>query len=43
MDIEGLLVKFEQKLILQRYSPTEIYTHITDVMKSKIKSPLDLL
>ncbi len=37
MDIEGLLVKFEQKLILQRYSPSSIRNY-----KSAVKSFLEV-
>ena len=37
MDIEGLLVKFEQKLILQRYSPSSIRNY-----KSAVRSFLEV-
>ncbi len=37
MDIEGLLVKFEQKLILQRYSPSSIRNY-----KSAVRSFLEI-
>ena len=48
MDIEGLLVKFEQKLILQRYSPNTIRNYISavrnflEVAEKKFSHPVEL-
>lgn len=46
--IDYALATFQQKFRLQRYADnsiktTELYTHITDVSKSNIKSSLDRL
>lgn len=45
---EPAIAQFQQKLRLQRYAEntiktTELDTHITDISKSKIKSPLNNL
>ena len=48
MDIEGLLVKFEQKLILQRYSPSSIRNYksavkcFLEVAEKKFSHPSEL-
>ncbi len=48
MDVEGLLVKFEQKLILQRYSPNSIRNYISavrsflEVAEKKFSHPNEL-